>query len=88
MATKINEKTEITIPLKNLIGLIVIAAIAVWAYVGVTERISFLEHRYVMDTDMMEMQLSRLEQQVRESKQIAEDAHHRIHQLSKGIEER
>ena len=76
MATKIN---EITIPLKNLIGLIIITAIAVWAYVGVTERISFLEHRYEMRTHMMEMKVMRIEE-------MAEDAHHRIHELTKKME--
>lgn len=44
MATKINEATELAIPLKNLIGLVTFTAVSVWAYTGITERISFLEH--------------------------------------------
>ena len=44
MATKINEATELAIPLKNLIGLVTFTAVSVWAYSGITERISFLEH--------------------------------------------
>tara|TARA_B110001454_G_C12376587_1_gene290760 strand:- start:6 stop:206 length:201 start_codon:yes stop_codon:yes gene_type:complete len=45
---KINEETEVTVPLKNLIGLVVVTAIAVWAYFGLVQRISFLEHKYEM----------------------------------------
>jgi hypothetical protein len=48
MANKINETSEFTIPLKNLLGLIGFTAIAVWAYFGITERITFLEHNYEM----------------------------------------
>ena len=44
MPTKINEATELAIPLKNLIGLVTFTAVSVWAYTGITERIAFLEH--------------------------------------------
>ena len=44
MAMKLNETTELAIPLKNLIGLVTFTAVSVWAYTGITERISFLEH--------------------------------------------
>lgn len=44
VATKINEGSEVTIPLRNLVSLIAFTAVAVWAYFGLTERISFLEH--------------------------------------------
>lgn len=43
MATKVNENTELAIPLKSLLGLIAGTAVAVWAYFGVIERIAFLE---------------------------------------------
>ena len=43
MPTKINEATELAIPLKNLIGLVTFTAVSVWAYTGITERIAFLE---------------------------------------------
>ena len=39
-----NDSTEITIPLRNLVSMIAAASIATWAYFGLTERISFLEH--------------------------------------------
>ena len=43
-ATKLNETTELAIPLKNLIGLVAFTAISVWGYTSITERITFLEH--------------------------------------------
>ena len=43
-ATKLNETTELAIPLKNLIGLVAVTAISVWGYTSITERITFLEH--------------------------------------------
>ena len=44
VAARMNDSTEITIPLRNLVSMIVAASIATWAYFGLTERISFLEH--------------------------------------------
>ena len=44
MAIKINEGSEITIPLRNLVSMIAFTAVSVWVYFGLTERISFLEH--------------------------------------------
>ena len=49
MASKLNEGSEFTIPLKNLIALIAVTGIAVWGYFGIEERLSMLEH----DTQMM-----------------------------------
>ena len=42
-ATRLNESSEITIPVRNLIALIVATAIAVTGYFRVTERLSFVE---------------------------------------------
>ena len=44
MSNKLNEGSEFTIPLKNLIGLIAFTGIAVWGYFGIIERLAFLEH--------------------------------------------
>lgn len=41
--TKINEETEITIPLKNLIGLICAVALGVWAYFDIDGRLNTVE---------------------------------------------
>ena len=43
MAT-VSEDTNLTIPLKNILGMIAFTAVSVWVYFGLTERISFLEH--------------------------------------------
>jgi len=50
MANKLNEGSEFTIPLKNLLSLIAFTGIAVWAYFGIVERIAFLEHNQEMIT--------------------------------------
>ena len=42
--TRLNEASEVTIPLRNLISMIAFTAVSVWVYFGLTERISFLEH--------------------------------------------
>lgn len=55
MPMKVNEDTQVAIPLKNLIGLIIGTVIAVTAYFGLTERIAFLEHNYTM----MDMQVDK-----------------------------
>ena len=48
MAAKLNEGSEFTIPLKNLIALIAFTGVSVWGYFGITERLSFLEHEQKM----------------------------------------
>jgi len=48
MASKLNEGSEFTIPLKNLLGLVSFTAISVWAYFGIIERLAFLEHEQEM----------------------------------------
>jgi len=48
MASKLNEGSEFTIPLKNLLGLVAFTAVSVWAYFGIIERLSFLEHEQEM----------------------------------------
>lgn len=55
MAMKVSEDTQVAIPLKNLVGLIIGTVIAVTAYFGLTERIAFLEHNYTM----MDMQVDK-----------------------------
>jgi biopolymer transport protein ExbB/TolQ len=44
----ISDKTEIGLPLKNLIGLIAITATAVWAYFGIIERLNKIETRQTL----------------------------------------
>tara|TARA_R110002020_G_scaffold266980_3_gene482068 strand:- start:8585 stop:8881 length:297 start_codon:yes stop_codon:yes gene_type:complete len=42
-STRLNESSEITIPVRNLIALIVATGIAVTGYFRLTERLSFVE---------------------------------------------
>ena len=44
MVNKISDETQIAMPLKNIIAIVVGAAIGTWAYFGITERLTFLEH--------------------------------------------
>jgi len=46
--TKLSESSEFTIPLKNLLATIAATAVSVWAYFGISERLSFLEHNLEM----------------------------------------
>jgi hypothetical protein len=48
MAAKLNEGSEFTIPLKNLVALVAFTGISVWGYFGITERLSFIEHELAM----------------------------------------
>ena len=50
----ISDKTEIGLPLKNLIGLIGITATAVWGYFGIVERLNSLEtNQRLFETDLL-----------------------------------
>ena len=50
----ISDKTEIGLPLKNLIGLIGITATAVWAYFGIIERLNSLEtNQRLFENDLL-----------------------------------
>ena len=40
----VSDKSEITIPLKNLIGLLIFVGVAITGYFNLTGRITFLEH--------------------------------------------
>lgn len=44
MATEVNDNTQITIPIRNLIGMIAGVAVAVWGYFGIVERLNSLEN--------------------------------------------
>ena len=40
----VNDSTEITIPLRNLIAIVSAIAIASWTYAGINERLNMIEH--------------------------------------------
>ena len=43
-STRVNESSEITIPLRNLLALVFATGVAVMFYFQITERLNFLEH--------------------------------------------
>ena len=51
---KLNEGSEFTIPLKNLIALIAFTGIAVWGYFGITERLTFIERELLTHWEEIE----------------------------------
>ena len=48
MATKLNDGTEVALPLRNIISMIAITSIATWAYFGIVERLNGLETTQTM----------------------------------------
>ena len=55
MASKLNETTEVALPLRNILSMIVAASVATWAYFGIVERLNQIETQQTMmksDLDM------------------------------------
>ena len=52
-ATKINENTELSMPIRNLMAMVVGAAIGTWAYFGIIERLNTIENKFIlMEADL------------------------------------
>ena len=45
MVARINDKTELAIPLKNLITIIAAVVVGAFGYFNLTERLNFVEHQ-------------------------------------------
>ena len=54
MVAKVNDSTQVALPIRNLISLIVGAALATWAYFGVIERLNQLETKLTLMTNDLE----------------------------------
>ena len=53
MATKIRENPELSMPIRNLIAMVVGAAIGTWAYFGIIERLNTIENKIIlMEADL------------------------------------
>jgi|TARA_R100000482_G_scaffold112271_1_gene54791 hypothetical protein len=53
MATKLSENTELSMPIRNLIGLVAAATIGTWAYFGIIERLNAIENELILvDADL------------------------------------
>ena len=48
MATKLNEGTEVALPLRNIISMIAFTSLATWAYFGIVERLNQVETKQTM----------------------------------------
>lgn len=48
MATKLNDSTEVALPLRNMLSLIAGASLATWAYFGIVERLNTIETNNTM----------------------------------------
>ena len=48
MATKLNENTEVALPLRNIISMVAAASVATWAYFGIIERLNHIETNITM----------------------------------------
>jgi chromosome segregation ATPase len=50
---KVSENTELAMPLRNIISLVVVGALATWGYFGIVERINQIETKLtLMETDL------------------------------------
>ena len=50
---KLNENTELSMPIRNLIALVAAATLGTWAYFGVIERLNTIENKLILaETDM------------------------------------
>ena len=53
MARKLNENTELSMPIRNLMAMVVGAAIGTWAYFGIIERLNAIENKFIlMEADL------------------------------------
>ena len=48
MATKLNEGTEVALPLRNIVSMIAFTSLATWAYFGIVERLNQVETQQTM----------------------------------------
>ena len=51
MATKVNETTELSMPIRNLFAMVVGAVIGTWAYFGIVERLNTIENKLLLSED-------------------------------------
>ena len=57
----ISDSTAVSMPMKNLIAIVIAVATGVWAYFGVLERITMLETKSVLTEKDLEQHVERLE---------------------------
>ena len=90
MATKLSDKSEITIPLRNLIALLVFVTVVSIGYFEVVSRISFLEHNHeLMDIHVQQNNEFRIKWPRGELGALPDDAEQnmRLQYLEKEVDE-
>lgn len=94
-ATRLNEASEVTIPLRNLISMIAFTGVSVWVYFQLTQQISFLqrdlENLRNSTTSKMSMMLEEIEENDNwidefEPPKSVQDTVARVHDLEIEIE--
>ena len=54
MPTKLNENSEVALPLRNILSMIAAAAVATWGYFGIVERLNQIEtNQKLMHNDVI-----------------------------------
>ena len=54
MVTKLNENSEVALPLRNILSMIAAAAVATWGYFGIVERLNQIEtNQKLMHNDVI-----------------------------------
>jgi|TARA_R110000787_G_scaffold286212_1_gene403737 hypothetical protein len=53
--SQVNDNTEVTIPIRNLIALVAAVAIASWTYAGINERLNIIEHTKAQTSIVMDL---------------------------------
>ena len=72
MANKldISDQTAISMPMRNLISIVIAVAVGVWAYFGVLERITMLETKSVLTEKDINQHVERLELDVNKNSEF------------------
>ena len=53
MAKRLNENTELAMPIRNLIGLVTAATVGTWAYFSLVERLNSIDNKIIlMEADL------------------------------------
>ena len=64
---KLNENTNVSLPIRNLIALVAAVAIGVWAYFGIVERLNLLENKSMLLEKDMDSAHERLHTEVKQN---------------------
>ena len=53
--SQVNDGTEVTIPIRNLVAIVVAVAVASWTYAGINERLNIIEHTKAQTSVVMDL---------------------------------